>query len=191
MNVHVSNVRARPAAAASRVAPARAYLDAHVAERVSLDALAALAGVSKFHFVRLFHRVVGESPHAYQLRGRVAMAKALLSSGHSASRVAQETGFADHSHLIRTFRRLTGMTPTRFAVDSAIAAQAIADVETSTVSTGGVPTDAELVPTYAPSTSSDRWVREAKTAARSRAWNAAGGAARERVTSVREEPVAG
>jgi len=154
------------------VAPARAYLDAHVADRVSLDALAALAGVSKFHFVRLFHRVVGESPHAYQLRGRVALAQTLLTQGHSASRVAQETGFADHSHLIRTFRRLTGMTPTRFAVERARAAAA-------------------LVTAYGETELTDRWTRPVPAAAQARAWNPARGDGGDRAIVGREESVAG
>jgi AraC-like DNA-binding protein len=154
------------------VAPARAYLDAHVAERVSLDALAALAGVSKFHFVRLFHRVVGQSPHAYQLRGRVELAQTLLTQGHSASRVAQETGFADHSHLIRTFRRLTGMTPTRFAVDSA---------------RRSAPT---LVTAYGDADHAGRWGSEVPATERARAWSPAPADGRDRATVGREESVA-
>src|ERR1700679_1578237 len=116
MNVHVQvRTRARPAPATVRVERARALLDEHVTERVSLETLAEVAGVSKYHFIRLFNRVIGESPHAYQVRRRIDLARALLTQGLAASYVAQETGFSDHSHLIRTFRRFTGTTPTRFA----------------------------------------------------------------------------
>jgi AraC-like DNA-binding protein len=116
MNVHVqSRTRARPAPATVRVERARAFLDEHVTERVSLETLAQVAGVSKYHFIRLFNRVIGESPHAYQVRRRIDLARTLLTQGLAASYVAQETGFSDHSHLIRTFRRFTGTTPTRFA----------------------------------------------------------------------------
>jgi AraC-like DNA-binding protein len=54
-----------------RVERARVFLDAHATQRVSLDTIPELAGVSKYHCIRLFNRVLGVSPHAYQLQRRI------------------------------------------------------------------------------------------------------------------------
>jgi AraC-like DNA-binding protein len=90
---------------------AREYLDAHAAAAVSLEALAAAAGVSKYHLVRSFRRVVGVPPHAYQVQLRVAVARRLIAAGHPLSRVAFDAGFAAQSHLNRHFARVVGVTP--------------------------------------------------------------------------------
>jgi AraC-like DNA-binding protein len=95
-----------------RVERARLFIEAHATQRVSLETLAELAGVSTYHCIRLFNRVLGESPHVYQLRRRIELARALLAKGLPGSRVAVETGFSDQSHFIRMFRRFTGGTPT-------------------------------------------------------------------------------
>lgn len=90
---------------------AREYLDAHVAAAVSLDALAAASGASKYHLVRAFRRVVGVPPHTYQVLLRVALARRLIAAGHPLSRVALDAGFAAQSHLHRHFVRVVGVTP--------------------------------------------------------------------------------
>jgi AraC-like DNA-binding protein len=92
----------------------REYLRQCYRQSVSLAELAALAGRSPTHVLRLFKRETGLPPHAYQNFLRVEQAKALLAKGLPAARVAQEVGFADQSHLIRTFTPLVGATPHQF-----------------------------------------------------------------------------
>jgi AraC-like DNA-binding protein/quercetin dioxygenase-like cupin family protein len=87
------------------------YLIEHHAENVFLGNLAHLAGLSPFHFSRLFSEQVGMPPHAFQTQVRVARAKTLLLQGCPISQVATDTGFADQSHLTRHFKRLVGITP--------------------------------------------------------------------------------
>jgi AraC-like DNA-binding protein len=98
----------REAAAVRRV---RDYIHACYADNISLDDLAALAGLGRFQLAVAFRREVGLPPHAYHVQVRVAAARRLLATGAPAVRVAAETGFADQSHMIRHFRRIMGITP--------------------------------------------------------------------------------
>ena len=82
---------------------------------VSLDELAAAAGIGKFRLVRSFAAEFGVTPHRYQLGIRVARARRGLEAGWTVADTAASTGFADQSHLHRHFRRSTGMTPAAYA----------------------------------------------------------------------------
>jgi AraC-like DNA-binding protein len=103
-----------PAGIPAAMSAARDYLNDHVAEDVSLDELARLAGLSKFHFVRTFKEWTGMSPHAYQTQQRILRAKRLLRKA-SPMQVAQDCGFYDQSHLNRAFRLFVGTTPGCYA----------------------------------------------------------------------------
>ncbi|MBV9957230.1 MAG: AraC family transcriptional regulator [Acidobacteria bacterium] len=94
------------------------YLAEHYAENISLDQLAAVAHLSLFHFTRVFAERYGMPPHAFQTQLRVLRAKALLREGLAISQVAQQTGFADQSHLTRHFKRLVAITPGQYAQNS-------------------------------------------------------------------------
>jgi AraC-like DNA-binding protein len=87
------------------------YLIEHHDENVFLGQLADIAGLSPFHFSRVFSEQVGMPPHAFQTQVRVARAKSLLLQGWSISQAAIQTGFADQSLLTRHFKRLVGVTP--------------------------------------------------------------------------------
>jgi AraC-like DNA-binding protein len=90
---------------------AESYLREHFAATVRLEMLAALAGLSPFHFLRVFARETGLPPHAYQTQLRLAFAKRRLADGAPAAIAATEAGFYDQSHLIRALRRSHGLTP--------------------------------------------------------------------------------
>jgi AraC-like DNA-binding protein len=81
----------------------------------SLDALAAEAGLSKFHFIRVFSRATGQTPHAYLVNLRVNRARELLAVGTRPAEAAVAAGFADQSHLTRVFKRIVGVTPGLYA----------------------------------------------------------------------------
>ncbi|ADU61723.1 MAG: AraC family transcriptional regulator [Pseudodesulfovibrio sp.] len=92
----------------------RHHLAARLDERVSLDDLSALVGISRYHLLRVFSREAGLPPHAYQNQLRVVRAKVLLAQGEPISQVAAEVGFADQSHFTRVFRQFTGATPRQY-----------------------------------------------------------------------------
>jgi AraC-like DNA-binding protein len=103
----------RPGLAA--LARARDALHDSLAEDVSTGDLAAIAGLSRFHFCRAFARAYGLPPHAYQLQLRLAEAKRRLAAGEPPAQVAAAIGFADQSHLSKRFKGAFGITPGRFA----------------------------------------------------------------------------
>ena len=98
---------------ARHVMNARDYLHAHYGERVLLDELVTVSGLSRFHLVRTFRYVFGLPPHAYQNHLRVAAVARELRAGVPLAQI--DSGFYDQSHLIRHFRRSYGLTPGRYA----------------------------------------------------------------------------
>jgi AraC family transcriptional regulator len=95
-----------------RVARATDLLHSNYASGVDLDMLARTAGLSKYHFLRLFKLVHGLTPHTYLQRKRVGVAVRLLESTRLTVReVATNVGFADDSTLVRQVRRWTRRTP--------------------------------------------------------------------------------
>ena len=88
------------------------YVEGHLDEKIRLDGLAALTGLSTDHFARAFHQSVGVPPHTYLLRRRLEHVEHMLRETHAPlSEIALATGFADQSHLARHFRRWAGMSP--------------------------------------------------------------------------------
>jgi AraC family transcriptional regulator len=84
---------------------------------LSLEAMAATAGWSRFHFHRAFRRVVGETPKQYTLRLRLERAAARLAgSDVPVHRIAAEAGFASHEVFTRAFRRQFATTPAAWRV---------------------------------------------------------------------------
>lgn len=86
-----------------------------LAEPVTLDELAAHAGLDKFRLCRAFRTQVGLPPHAYLTRLRIMRAKQLLDDGIRPSEVAPQVGLYDQSQLNRHFRRIVGTTPGQYA----------------------------------------------------------------------------
>jgi AraC-like DNA-binding protein len=90
-------------------------LRARLEDGVTLDELAAGAGVDKFRLCRAFRAEIGIPPHAYLTHLRVERAKKLLRDGVPVSDVAQQVGMYDQSQLHRHFRRIVGATPGAYA----------------------------------------------------------------------------
>lgn len=91
------------------------YIQEHLAQELSLNAIADDLGMSRYYFCRQFKQSVGLSPHQYVIQQRVERAKQLLKQGGmSLSEVAITCGFTHQSHLHRHFKRLTGVTPRTF-----------------------------------------------------------------------------
>ena len=89
-----------------------AYIEDNPDRAISLRELAAAAGLSRFHFSRVFKHHLGMSPARYVERTRIEQAKALIVNAEmSLANIAQAVGFADQSHFSRRFRFHEGRTP--------------------------------------------------------------------------------
>ncbi|MEO8524250.1 MAG: helix-turn-helix domain-containing protein [Caldimonas sp.] len=75
-------------------------------EPLSLDEMARAASLSRFHFVRLFSLVHGETPHAFLLKKRTAVARRHLAVGSACSEAATRAGFGSRSALFRNLRKI-------------------------------------------------------------------------------------
>ena len=96
---------------AQRVEEARRCLSNDFARRHSLSSLAASAGMSPFHFARVFRELVGAPPHRYLRDLRLERARAMLRDGVSVTSTCYEVGFANLSHFIRSFERRFHCSP--------------------------------------------------------------------------------
>nr|WP_223224457.1 AraC family transcriptional regulator [Stenotrophomonas maltophilia] len=96
------------------------YVDEHLSQPLRVTELAAAACVSRFHLVRLFRTGTGASPLRYVRRRRIERARQLLPSAQlPMSRLAQQLGFFDQSHFVRSFRAETGCSPGQFLAGDA------------------------------------------------------------------------
>ena len=96
----------------TRVLAVARLLDAAYDEPRSLDDLADAAGLSRYHFVRVFRAVVGDSPHQYLIGARLrAAVNRLLDTKEPITAIALDVGFNDISHFNATFRRTFGAAP--------------------------------------------------------------------------------
>jgi len=115
----VSGRRRRPPDARARdrrrAVEAASWIDEHAHEPIDLGGVAAEAGLSAFHFLRLFARVLGVTPHQYVVRSRLRRAARLLADGaQPITDVAFDVGFGDLSNFVRTFHRAAGVSPRGF-----------------------------------------------------------------------------
>ena len=91
------------------------WLDANAHEPVDLESAARRAGLSPYHFLRLFANIVGVTPHQYLLRSRLRRAaRALAEDDRPVIDIALDVGFADLSNFVRTFHRAAGVSPRGF-----------------------------------------------------------------------------
>jgi AraC family transcriptional regulator len=91
------------------------YISAHLHQNLKLAELSAIVQISPYHFLRLFKKSLGVTPHQYILQCRVEQVKYLLQfTSLSLSEIAFRVGFCDQSHLTRCFRRVLGKTPSQW-----------------------------------------------------------------------------
>lgn len=91
------------------------YIDAHLDDDLSVDALARECCLSAYHFTRMFSAAVGVPPHRYVARKRIEKAKRLLAEGElPLCEIAQVARFSNQASFTRAFTRATGLSPGRF-----------------------------------------------------------------------------
>jgi AraC-like DNA-binding protein len=114
---HYAHARATVAApaVALKLADALAYMVGNFREPLSVAELAARAGLSDRHFLRLFRRVYGTTPLQHLLGLRLQHAAQALHAGStSVTEIAFDSGFTDSNYFARLFTRQFGVSPTRY-----------------------------------------------------------------------------
>ena len=89
------------------------HLKANYAEEHTLNGLSHQAGLSPFHFARIFKEFTGISPHRYLVKIRLERARELLMDGFGVTDACFAVGFNNLSHFIRTFIKRYGLSPSR------------------------------------------------------------------------------
>lgn len=99
----------------ARVALARSEIDRHYYSQLSCEMLAALAGMSRFHFIRTFKAAYGVTPYHYLMQVRIHHAKLLLGTTQQPlDAVAAAVGFDTQSSLCKAFRSIEGVSLAAF-----------------------------------------------------------------------------
>ncbi|MBV8073645.1 MAG: helix-turn-helix transcriptional regulator [Acidobacteriaceae bacterium] len=99
----------------SRLCNARDLLRDWQDEPISISEVARTSGLTRFHFVRLFKAIFGETPHQYRSRAQVERAKQLLIlTDLSITEVCMSVGFSSLGSFSALFSRRVGMPPSEF-----------------------------------------------------------------------------
>jgi AraC family transcriptional regulator len=89
------------------------FIHSHLPEKLGVERLAQIAGLSPSHFARAFRETSGQSPHQYVLATRIETARRLiLERNGSFEQIAQRSGFSSNSHMTFTMVRALGVGPT-------------------------------------------------------------------------------
>jgi AraC family transcriptional regulator len=87
----------------------------HLGAPIGLDDLAAVVGLSRFHFVTMFRKTTGRTPHAWLVSLRIERAQQLLADPRlPITDIALAVGYETPSSFAAAFRKVTGTTPTAF-----------------------------------------------------------------------------
>jgi AraC-like DNA-binding protein len=98
------------------VKAAKAYIQAHYRERITLEKLEQETGISRYHLIRMFKKSTHLPPHAYQNLLRINHAKTALKNRQPIADIALDAGFYDQSHFSKAFARIVGATPHKYAL---------------------------------------------------------------------------
>ena len=111
----MSGARARPKVAELtrwRLRRVTEYIEANLAESVTLGDLAEVAGLTRMYFAAQFRATTGLPPHEYLLRRRIERAQEMLAEGTlSLVEIALSVGFQTQSHFTTVFKRFAGQPP--------------------------------------------------------------------------------
>ena len=97
-----------------RIVEAKLFIDNHHPEKINLDNISDEACFSKFHFIRLFKKIYGKTPHQYLIFVRIEKAAQLLRANNPVSEVCFAVGFESVSSFGRLFKRVVGISPSAF-----------------------------------------------------------------------------
>ena len=91
------------------------YVAEHLAEEISIEALAELVELSPSHFSHVFKETTGMTPLQFVTRQRITRAQQMIrETSRSLIEIGLEVGYTSPSHFAQVFRRVVGVTPTEF-----------------------------------------------------------------------------
>lgn len=91
------------------------YINEHFRENITVEGLASRAGLSQYHFIRIFKKETGFTPHEYLVNTRIATARYLLKNSRLPVKdICYATGFSSESVFCGAFKRRQGMTPNQY-----------------------------------------------------------------------------
>lgn len=99
---------------AKRLARVLDYIGANLNQEITVDQLASVGSLSRFHFSRMFKAATGCSPSRFIGLQRLELAKSLLLESASIAQIAEACRFSSASNFVRAFRRATGATPAQY-----------------------------------------------------------------------------
>ncbi len=97
-----------------RIVQAKIYIDNNYDQNIDVSNISDEAHFSKFHFIRLFKKAYGRTPHQYLIFVRIERAKDLLKAYHPVSAVCFSVGFESLGSFSGLFKRTVGLTPSAF-----------------------------------------------------------------------------
>ena len=97
-----------------RIVLAKLYIDNNYPNKIDLDDIASEASFSKYHFIRLFKKAYGKTPHQYLTWVRLENSKSRLASGASVTETCSSVGFEEVSSFIHLFKRENLITPAAY-----------------------------------------------------------------------------
>lgn len=98
-----------------RVLNGKEFMDSNYTEPITIEQIARTAGMSEYHFFRLFKQTMGCTPYKYILSSRLNKASDLLKADYSVSDVAISMGFSDIHSFSKAFKKHFGLSPTLYA----------------------------------------------------------------------------
>jgi len=97
-----------------RIVQAKLFIDNHFCHAINLNDITNEAFFSKYHFIRSFKNIYGQTPHQYLQKVRIEKAKKLLEKGHTSKEVCSLVGFESISSFAGLFKKIVGRTPAEF-----------------------------------------------------------------------------
>ena len=94
-----------------RIVNSKIFIDDNYSQSIDLSNIADEAFFSKFHFIRLFKKIYGKTPHQYLIIVRVEKAKELLKTGLSVSEVCYSVGFDSLTSFAGLFKKIVCLSP--------------------------------------------------------------------------------
>jgi AraC-like DNA-binding protein len=97
-----------------RIVMAKLFIDKHFADSIDLGKIAGEAFFSKFHFIRLFKKIYGKTPHQYLITVRIENAMQLLKANVPVTETCYNVGFESLGSFTALFKKLVGLTPSAY-----------------------------------------------------------------------------